>query len=121
MIKHHVKATNMELTDAISDYLGRKIGTLDKFVRSNIESIARIEVGKTTKHHNKGDVFRAEVNLEFDGFKFRAVAEADDLYKAIDEVRDSIAHEVTRASKKKHHLLKRGHQKIKDMMRKFRS
>lgn len=121
MIKHHVKATNMELTAAISDYLDKKLSNLEKFVKSSIESIARIEVGKTTKHHAKGDVFRAEVNLEIDGAKFRAEAEADDLYKAIDMVRDEITHEVTRASKKKKHLLKRGNQKIKKMIKRARN
>lgn len=121
MIKHHVKATNMELTGAISDYLEKKLSVLDKYIKSETAGIARIEVGKTTKHHNKGDVFRAEINLEFSGSKFRAEAEADDLYKAIDIVKDDITHEVTRASKKKKHMLKKGNQKIKKMIKKSKN
>ena len=121
MIKHHIKHTNMELTPAISDYLGKKLASLEKFVDSNLESIARVEVGRTTNHHHKGDVFRAEINLEAGGSKFRAVVESDDLYRAIDEMRNEIMGEVIRASRKKRHLLRRGHQKIKDLMRRFRS
>jgi len=110
----------MELTPAISDYLSKKLSVLEKFVDKKTEGIARIEVGKTTQHHNKGVVFRAEINLEFGGNKFRAVVECDDLYRAIDEMKDEIVGEVIRASKKKRHLLRRGHQKIKDIMRRFR-
>jgi ribosomal subunit interface protein len=120
MIKHHIKHTNMELTPAISDYLAKKLGALEKFVDDGVDAIARIEVGRTTNHHHKGDVFRAEINLEFGKNKFRAEVEGSDLYRAIDEMKDEIVSEVIRASKKKRHLLRRGRQKIKDIMRNFR-
>ena len=111
----------MELTGAISDYLAKKMGALEKFVDSSVESIARIEIGRTSNHHHKGDVFRAEINLEFGANKFRAEAESDDMYRAIDMMKEEIVGEVIRASKKKRHLLRRGRQKIKDMMKRFRS
>lgn len=120
MIKHHVKATNMQLTEAISDYLSEKLKSLQKFIKSEMEGIARVEVGKTTNHHNKGDIFRAEINLEFGDKKFRAVVESDDLYKAIDQMKDDVVREVTRANKKRIHLLKRGHQRIKDVLKGIR-
>jgi ribosomal subunit interface protein len=111
----------MELTPAISDYLAKKLSALDKFVDKDKQGIARIEVGRMDKHHHKGDVFSAEINLEFGRNKFRAVAASDDLYKAIDLMKEEIVGEVVRSSKKKRHLLKRGHQKIKDMMRKSKN
>ncbi|MFA6050654.1 MAG: ribosome-associated translation inhibitor RaiA [Candidatus Paceibacterota bacterium] len=120
MIKHHVKATSMELTPAISDYLDKKLSVLEKFVDEKSEAIARIEVGRTTGHHHKGDVFRAEITLDVEGKQFRAEAEAGDLYAAIDMMKDDVVQEVTRAGKKKKHLLKRGHQKVKDLLRKWK-
>ncbi|MES2059517.1 MAG: ribosome-associated translation inhibitor RaiA [Patescibacteria group bacterium] len=120
MINHHIKHTNMELTPAISDYLAKKLAALDKFVEDKA-AIARIEVGRMNNHHHKGEVFSAEINLEFGGNKFRAVAASDDMYRAIDMMRDEIVGEVVRSSKKKRHLLRRGKQKIKDLMRRFRS
>ena len=120
MIKHHVKSTNMEMTPAISDYLTKKISALEKFVKKESEYVARIEVGRTTNHHHKGEVFMAEINLECEGDYFRAVAESDDLYRAIDQMKDEIVSEVVRTQKKKRHLLKRGHQKIKALIKKLR-
>src|SRR3989344_7364504 len=120
MIKHHLKHTKMQMTPAISGYPQKKLSALEKFVDKNVEGIARVEVGRTTNHHHKGEVFRAEINLAFGAQKFRAVVECDDLYRAIDEMKDEIVSEVIRASRKKRHLLRRGAQKIKDIMRKWR-
>ncbi len=118
MIKHQIKAKNMELTPAISDYLGRKLAMLDKFVGKDSEAIARVDIGRTSGHHHKGDVFHAGILLDVEREQFRAEAESGDLYSAIDMMKDEVVDEVTKAGKKKKHLLKRGHQKIKAMMKK---
>jgi len=81
-----IKGTNMELTEAIKDYVNEKIGGLDKFFDQILE--ARVDVGLTTKHHQKGNIFRAEVNLEVpQKHIIRAEAEREDLYMAINEVK----------------------------------
>jgi len=118
MIKRHVKATNMDMTEAISDYLERKITGLEKFVQKIDNAIARVEVGRTTNHHHKGEVFKAEIHFEYGDHKFMAKAESTDLYKAIDKVKDELTSEVTKASRKGRKLLKTGKQKIKEMMKK---
>ncbi len=120
MLKKRIKATNIELTDAIREYAEKKVDAITKFVKDEIEALAEIEVGKTTNHHHKGDVFRAEVNLTIGDKQFRTVVVEDDLYKAIDKMKDGIVSEVKDANKKKHQLLKRGKQKIKDMIKRFR-
>lgn len=117
MLKHHIKSTNLEMTEAISDYLAKRLDTLDKFIDKEIEALAKVEVGKTSHHHHKGDIFRAEVNLNIGGKNFRAVAETSDLYAAIDKMRDEIVAEVTKSKRKSLHLLRRGHQKIKNMIK----
>jgi putative sigma-54 modulation protein len=120
MIKRHVKSTNFEMTDAISDYLEKKIHGLQKFVHESEDAIARIEVGRTTNHHHKGEVFRAEINLEYGDHKFRAEATAEDLYKAIDMVKEEMVAEITKSKRKGIRLLKIGKQKIKSMLKSFR-
>lgn len=117
MLKQHVKATNIELTEAISDYVEKKIGVLEKIIAKDLEALAEIEVGKTSHHHNKGDVFRAEVNLTMGDKQLRSVAVENDLYKAIDKVKDGIVREVKNAKGRKESLIKRGHRKIKGMMK----
>jgi putative sigma-54 modulation protein len=89
-----IKATNLELTQEIRDYLNEKIGSLEKFKGELDGSVtARAEVGVTTGHHRQGKIFRAEVNLSVPGGNqkvLRAVAEREDLFAAIDEVKDKL-------------------------------
>ncbi len=88
-MKIAIKATNMELTDPIRDYVNEKIGDVEKFYDGIID--ARVEVGKTTNHHNKGDVFRAEVNLRVpEKGIIRAESTQSDLYMAITEVKNDL-------------------------------
>lgn len=117
MLKKHIKATNIELTDAIRDYVEKKIDSVGKFVKEDVEALAEIEVGKTTHHHHKGDVFRAEINLSIKEKRFRAEAVMDDLYKAIDKIKDEIIEEVKSAKDKRESLFKKGHRKVKAMVK----
>lgn len=117
MLKKHIKTTNIELTPSIREYAEKKVDALLKFVKDEVEALAEIEVGKTTHHHHKGDVFKAEINLSFNDKQFRAEVVSDDLYKAIDRMKDEILREVKNAKEKKEHLLKRGKQKVKAFLK----
>jgi len=119
MLKKHITASNLELTPAISDYLSKKLQHLEKFVKDDVEALAKVEVGRTTHHHHKGEIFRAEINLTLDDKMFRAVSEMSDLYSAIDEMKDQIVAEVTKSKRKTQHLLRRGHQKIKNILKRI--
>ncbi len=116
----NIKATNLELTNAISDYVEKRVASLEKFVDKNDESaIAQVEVGKSTKHHQSGDIFRAEINLHIAGKDLRAVAEKDNLYSAIDEAKDEMTREITSHKDRKRTLIRRGGARIKDFLRGF--
>jgi len=90
-----LKSTNLELTEAIENYVREKIGMLEKFLK-NIElpQSARIEIGKTSEHHKKGKIFFAEVNLELPHRLLRATVDAEDLYEAIDRVKEELEREI---------------------------
>jgi ribosomal subunit interface protein len=92
-----LKTTNLELTEAIENYTREKIGMLEKFLK-NIElpQSARIEIGKTSDHHKKGKIFFAEVNLELPHRMLRASVDAEDLYEAIDRVKEALEREILR-------------------------
>lgn len=81
----------MDLTDAIRAYVNEKLAAIEKLTK-NFQPAAeiRIEVGKTTEHHAKGSIYRAEMQLSVPGEVFRAVEEAEDLYEAIDKVKDQL-------------------------------
>lgn len=88
-MKINIKYTNLDSTPAMTEYVDLKIGSLDKFIGSlhggeNLEAF--VEVSRTSKHHQKGDVFRAECNLELPGKLLRAEYEDWDARRAVDEV-----------------------------------
>ncbi|MBI5230371.1 MAG: ribosome-associated translation inhibitor RaiA [Candidatus Magasanikbacteria bacterium] len=91
-----IKGTIIPLTPAIESYVHKKIGALEKFLKqfkpATVE--ARVEVGKTTEHHHKGNVFRAEVNLHLPKQLLRAEYSAGDLYAAIDLVHDELKRQI---------------------------
>ncbi len=116
----NTKATGISLTPSITDYIWKKVNILEKFFRSE-EILANIEVGRTTRHHKSGDIFRAEIHITADGEEYYAVAEKNDLYAAIDEVKDEIVHELTSKRKKALHLFRRGGAKIKNLLRGIKS
>jgi putative sigma-54 modulation protein len=94
-----IKGTNMDLTDAIKDYVNEKVGSLEKFFDQAI--IARVDVGRTTNHHQKGDVFRAEINLDVPQVHvLRAESVRDDLYTAINEAKLDLERQVKKYKEK---------------------
>jgi len=97
-----LKGTNMEVTEAIRDYVFSKLEMIEKLV-VNYEPVAElsVEVGKTTLHHNKGPFFRCEMNLKLPGVMLRAEQEAGDLYAAIDGVKDQLREQIKRHKEKK--------------------
>jgi putative sigma-54 modulation protein len=87
-----IKGTKIELTPAIEVAVNEKIGSLSKYFDNILE--AEVEVGRTTLHHQRGNIFRAEVNLVVPKTIIRAVAETNDLYASINEVRDKLKQEI---------------------------
>lgn len=85
-----ILATNMELTDAIKAYVNEKIMSLAKLTERYEPCDATADVGKTSKHHAKGDVWRAELMLSIPGVTLRAESVKDDLYAAIDDAKDDL-------------------------------
>lgn len=95
-MKITIKATAVDLTPALKEYIEEKIGSLAKFLtRFDAEGAvgARVEVGRTTRHHHKGLVFRAEVNIDVPGKVLRAETEDSDIRAAIDKAKDKLKRE----------------------------
>ncbi len=117
---NNIKGTEMELTDAIRSYAEKRVDALNKFVDVDDTSVsANMEVGKTTKHHHTGDIFKAELNVSIGGKQFRAVAEKEDLYAAIDEVKDEMARILSAHKGKQATLLRKGSVMLKNIFKGF--
>jgi len=113
----NIKATNMELTSAITEYVNKRLSAIEKFIKEGEKVIAYIEVGKTTNHHKQGDFFRAEFNIEISGNKFYTVSEKEDLYSAIDDAKEEIMRQMTNKKERKQTLFKRGAISVKKMLK----
>ena len=120
MIKTNIKATNITLTPEITDYLEKRISALDKIINPNDESASmNIELSRTTKHHQSGDIFKAEVNLHLKGKEIQAVSESGDIKSSIDLVKGELQREIVSYKTKKIDLVRRGAKRLKNIIKGF--
>jgi len=112
-----IKTTNLDLTPSLNQYIETKIGGLAKFLKHNPLAEAFLEIAKTTKHHQKGPFFLAEVNLKLNGVDFRSEAIEKDIRVAIDQVKDELQREIKKFKGKKEALYKRGARLAKEKTR----
>lgn len=113
-MKINIKSTNMDLTEEVKNYIEKKIGKTAKlFKKIKQDVLADVEVGRTTFHHQKGDVFRAEVNIQVPNKLLRAEKEANDIFAAIDGVKDDLKREITKYKKTAETKQRRGSRLLK--------
>jgi len=91
-----IKSTNIKLNDALVVYVKEKIGSLSRFLKKVDPSVveANVEIGKPSKHHQKGQVWYAEVNLSLPGKLLRATNTNKDLRLAINQIKDELQRQV---------------------------
>lgn len=113
-----IKATDITLTEEVRAYLEKRLATLNKLISLDDPSVmVNVELGCTTKHHQNGNIFFAEVTIYKGKDTFRAVSNRSDLQSAIDEVRDEIARELTSRKGKELSLSRRGGQIAKALLK----
>ncbi len=105
-----IKATNTKLSPSINQYIEEKIGGLDKFLKKYDPNLieARVEVGKTTRGQRRGDIFKAEVNLNINGYLIRVKETEGSLTAAVDLVKDELKRKIRRYKKKQETKFIRG-------------
>ncbi|MEI6288034.1 MAG: ribosome-associated translation inhibitor RaiA [bacterium] len=95
----NIKATNAKLSPEAHEVINEKIMGLTKYCDCIIS--ADVEVGITTFHHQKGDIYRAEINLHVPGKILRATAETENISKSMNEVRDKLKGELIKYKEKR--------------------
>ncbi len=97
-MKITIESSGIDLTPSLKIYIENKLGTLSKIIekleggKSEAEIVA--EVSRTTKHHHKGFIFRAEGNLKFGKTLLRAEANGEDVRAAVDFLKDELKREI---------------------------
>lgn len=113
----NIKATNIELTPELRDYIEKKLTSAEKFVqKENIERVY-VDVAKSTNHHKQGEIYRAEFNVVIDGTKFYTLSETEDIRASIDESFSDLIRQITDTKDHKLSVFRRGARSIKKMVK----
>lgn len=102
-MKINIKGTEMDLTPSLKTYSEEKLGTLAKFIKKFDETgMAElwVEIGRTTRHHHKGLVYKAEGRLPLPKKVLYAVEYHDDMHKAIDALKRTLNLEIGKYKEK---------------------
>jgi ribosomal subunit interface protein len=110
----NIKATHIDLTFEIKDYVNEKIGSLSRFLDQEQDINIFVEIGKESNHHQNGpDVYMAELRFSFEGKEFYIKDHAAELFAAIDLIRDEAQRQIKDRKGKSQTLFVRGARKIK--------
>ena len=100
----NIKATHVDLTPSLKEYIEEKIGNLEKYI---VAGEAHVEIARD-KHHKTGLVFHSDVNLYVGDKIMHAEAEAEDAYAAIDLLIPKLKEQIGKFKDKKQTLQRRG-------------
>ena len=106
----------MELTTAITKYVNSRLEVVNRFLNDD-QALVYVEVAKTTNHHNKGEIYKAEIDIRSKGNKFYVVSEKTDLYTAINDAKEQVSKELKRKLGRQDTLFKRGAISVKKMIK----
>ena len=116
----NIFAKNMELTPAIEERVQTRVAKLAKLTKRLQPVSIKVEVGKPSQHHNKGeDVFYAEFSVKVRGMDFYSSKSEPDLYKAIEKVRDDMYRQIVTWKRKEQGKERRGGSMLKRFLMRF--
>lgn len=108
------------MTDAIRSYALDKMKTLEKYVaRDDSSGKLTVELSRTSNHHAHGDVFQAEGILHIRGKETTARTTQDDLYKAIDVLKDMLVRDLAQHKDKERSIVRRSAYKVKALFKRL--
>lgn len=117
----NLQGKDIELTPAIHNYVIKRVTNLEKLLykieEKGGEMAVAFEVGKNTKHHKSGHVFHADCLINIKGEKFYSSADEEDLYAAIDKVKETLFNDIQKNKDRKQTLFRRGAASIKKMLK----
>jgi ribosomal subunit interface protein len=108
------------LTDELKKFIEDKLLKVTALVDpADTAAMVDVEIGTTAGGQRTGDIFRAEINLQFKGGFVRAEATRDTLHGAVDEAVTEARRELRKTKQKKRDLMRDGAAQVKDFFRNF--
>lgn len=96
-MRFQIRGKNIQVSDALKEYVEKRLGKLDKYFDNNPEAIVTLVVEK--ERH------RIEVTIPINGFLLRGEEESSDMYSSVDLVLEKLEKQInkykTRINKKK--------------------
>lgn len=114
-----IKTTTISLTPSISEYVEKRLNVVEKFFGDDTTLRCDLELAKTTNHHKNGDIFKADIHIIARDTNIYVSAEKEDLYAAIDAVKDEVLREIKSSNSKRRSLIRRGGAQIKNIIKGF--
>ncbi|MDQ5920590.1 MAG: putative sigma-54 modulation protein [Pseudomonadota bacterium] len=110
---------DFELTEAIKNYLEDKLSSLYKYIMHKDEDQISFNarLGKVSNHHNHGKIFYVEVSVHTPEKNYGVRIEAEEIYAAIDILKDELAENITNYKEKSRDLERRQALKFKQDIR----
>jgi len=117
-----IRTKNFKLTSGLRKYLKEKINSLEKFAKIFREKEkyfngfykkgkprveARVEISKTTQHHQKGSHFKAKIQMRLPGKNLRVTAKEKNLKLSIVQIKDELQRQLKQYKNKLKSLTKR--------------
>lgn len=83
-MNYNIRGEHMEVTDALRDYVEKKLSRLEKYFNAPLQSNVHVKLSVVR------DLHHVEVNIPFPGGLLRAEVRNNDMYAAIDLVIDKL-------------------------------
>lgn len=89
MLKFNIRGENIEVTDAIRDYVIKRISKLQKFFEDNVEATAHVNL---KVYPNR--TYKVEVTIPLPYLTLRAEETSNDMYGSVDLVTDKLERQI---------------------------
>ncbi|MES2135289.1 MAG: ribosome-associated translation inhibitor RaiA [Patescibacteria group bacterium] len=107
------------LTSELREFVESKARKFEQLINSKDESLVDIELGTSVGGQKTGEVYRAEINLQYPGGFVRSEATRETMHKAIEVAVAEARAELRKKIGRKRDLVRRGAAKVKDFFRGF--
>lgn len=112
------KGTNYDLADDMTTLTERKLQSLKKFLgKPEKPAQVYVDLGMLAEAHANGDAWYAETNIDIDGTRFNAKAEAKTLRNAVEKMTKELATELRAAKKKRETANRKAGGRFKNVLR----
>jgi ribosomal subunit interface protein len=113
-----VTARGIEYTKKLEDTLEKKLLQVDRLLpRGVVNATYEVELGKASKHHKTGKIYRAEVNLSYNDVLHRAVGTEETIENAIDVMKNELKSELRKTRTKSKDIARDGGRELKRRIR----